>query len=159
MSLNQLLRNEDKPWCDIYVDSVNFVSPKTNQTPFDYFSEGTFDAVFGSAIDNRTVSIKYIRINNLVTLNIGRVAAANTANSFIDTSVGAIPSFLAPNDTDKDFFFRAYNNGVTQDLPGFIVIKTNGSISLFKTATATSFSGIGQVCGSATDIVVSYMLA
>lgn len=113
----------------------------------------TFD---GSGGTSSSVTLRYQRVGDWVTLFIPAVTATTGTNSSQFNFSGVLDSFARPLTADTQIIFAPVgNNGGALQYPGIILVRTTGAVRIYRDTVATNFTN-SSVCGLQEATKVTY---
>lgn len=124
-------------WATLTAATTSTAGTVTNQ------ASGTFTATFTQAGGySQAVTVRYKKVNDLVTLSIPGFTGTSTATAPIDSGATDVPSDLRP--TAASYMPVFVIEGGTNNTPGVIEVGTGGQLRVFRTAASPNWGGSGN---------------
>lgn len=138
------LRTVDNSGNESLLGGLKVTNSDGNQTSLTYFEQTSFTVDFNNAINTTTVTVKAIRVQNLVTLEIPSFSGTTTSTAAIITN-SAIAARFRPAIESRQI--ASVQNGGAQNTPGAIYFKTTGNIEIYTTMQGNGFPTLTANCG------------
>jgi hypothetical protein len=117
---------------------LQFSTSGGTKTTLNYYEENTFTITATGFTGSITGTARFVRVGSVVTMFIPQLSGTSNATTFTLTGV---PSRLVPARDQTTGAHRIENNG-TQDW-GIIIIDSDGTFYLFRTAAAAAWTNSG----------------
>lgn len=147
-------------WGTIAAADVPAATTSTAGTVNNQTGASSFSATFTQAGGySQTVTIKYRKTNNTVTLQIPGFSGTSTATARIQTASATLPSDIRPTATAV-WFPVIVTSSAIQNSPGLLELDSDGTIQAWKNLDQTNFpSGVGTGLGTGGVVIeVTYIL-